>query len=389
MNGLSKNSEHLIYLISCALRGAEAEESVLNGVNLENLFVLAQNHTVSAMVCMVLEKTEVFVQADPTVQKQWSDARNKAVRKNMLLDVARKTLMDEMENEGIWHTPLKGSILKDWYPQYGMREMADNDILFDETKCEQVKEIFLKHGYFVESFNKGNHDVYQKPPIYNFEMHRSLFSESNYEDLAEKYADVKEKLIPDENKKYQFHFTPEDFYIFVMAHAYKHYSDGGTGIRTLADIYVMNHRSVQLMNRDYVEGELKALGILDYEENSRLLSEKIFDSDKPISEITLTDNEQEMLLYQLGVGTYGTFENLIKNKLNSMRTDNKPISGFTKFRYCIKRLFPGRKWCKDRYPFVYKHPYIMPVFWVWRWFKKIPATRNKIRKELAILKSSK
>ncbi|MGN1457458.1 MAG: nucleotidyltransferase family protein [Acutalibacteraceae bacterium] len=389
MNGLSKNSEHLIYLISCALWGAEAEESILNGVDFEDLFVLAQNHTVSAMVCIVLEKTEVFAQADPTVQKQWSDARNKAVRKNMLLDAECKILMDEMENEGIWHMQLKGSILKDWYPKYGMREMADNDILFDETKCEQVKEIFLKHGYSVEDFNKGNHDVYQKPPIYNFEMHRSLFNESDYEDLAEKYADVKGKLIPVENKKYRFHFTPEDFYIFVTAHAYKHYSHGGTGIRTLADIYVMNHRTVQPMNRSYVESELKALGILDYEESSRLLSEKIFGSEKPISEITLTDNEQEMLLYHLGVGTYGTFENLINNKLNSMRTDNKPISSFAKFRYCISRLFPGRKWCKDRYPFVYRHPYIMPVFWVWRWFKKIPATRNKIRKELAILKSSK
>lgn len=117
MNGLSKNSEHLIHLISCALRGAEAEESILNGVNFEDLFVLAQNHTVSAMVCMVLGKTEVFAQADPTVQKQWSDARNKAVRKNMLLDAECKILMDEMENERIWHMQLKGSILKDWYPK--------------------------------------------------------------------------------------------------------------------------------------------------------------------------------------------------------------------------------------------------------------------------------
>ena len=35
------------------------------------------------------------------------------------------------------------------------------------------------------------------------------------------------------------HFTDEDFYVFIVAHEYKHFADlGGTGIRNLVDRYV-------------------------------------------------------------------------------------------------------------------------------------------------------
>lgn len=388
MNELNRNSACLIHLISCALCEREAEDSVLDGVDSGSLFLLAKRHSVSAMVCMVLEKTEVFAGFSPALKQQWLEAKNKAVRKSMLLDAEREVLMDEMEHAGIWHMPLKGSVLKDWYPQFGMREMADNDILFDSEKREAVKELFLKHGYTVEGYEKGNHDVYKKPPIYNFEMHVSLFSEMAYAELAQKYEGVKDRLLPDDNKKYRFHFSSEDFYVFAVAHAHKHFSNSGTGIRTLSDIYVMNQKLGSSMDRNYVERELLRLGILDFERRSRALAEKIFGSEKWISEISLTEEEKEMLEYYMGSCTYGTIENGVANRLHSMQKGNAPIRGITKFRYFIKRLFPGRQWCKQTYPFIYRHPYLLPAFWIWRIVKQVPTRRKEIRRELSALKAS-
>lgn len=388
MDGLNKTHAHLIYLMSCALRGAEADEGVLAGANLSGLLALARNHSVAAMVCMALEKTAMFAQADLEIRKQWLDAKNKAIRKNMLLDADRIALMDDMENAEIWHMPLKGSVMKAWYPQCGMREMSDNDILFDGSKREQVRNIFLRHGYSAEHYGKSNHDVYFKPPVYNFEMHVALFSDSDYEDLAEKYAEIRQKLLPDENRKYRLHFSPEDFYVFALTHAYKHYSHSGTGIRTLADIHVMNHRIGPSLDWRYVEKELAELGIREYEKSSRTLAEKVF-SEKPVSDIALTTQEQEMLLYYMQASTYGNIENGVNNQLHTIQADAEPITGFTKLKYCLTRLFPGRKWCKDKYPFVYRHSYLLPVFWVWRWIVKIPEKKDKIQKELSALKSSK
>lgn len=385
MENLPQTQRLLLYLISCALHETAPEDAVLGEIQWNQLFSVAKSHSVCAMVCMALEPTKTFAQADPEVRKQWLDAKNKAVRRTMLMDADRAILMDEMEKAEIWHMPLKGSILKDWYPQFGMREMGDIDILFDPTRREQVRDIFLSMGYSAERYDINNHDVYHKPPIFNFEMHVALFNESVYENLSEKYANVKDKLLSGPQKPYRVHFTQEDFYVFILAHAHKHYSHRGTGIRTLTDLYVMNRKIGSSLDWDYVNHELEELGIQDYEAGSRTLAEKLFGSETPVSEFTLTEQEQEMLLYYLGSSTYGNLENRITNQLHSIQADGKPISGFTKFKYCMTRLFPGRKWCKLPYPFIYRHPCLLPAFWIWRLCRRIAVNSKGILRELFAL----
>ena len=386
MSTITRTSEQLLYLMACALQGVSAREEILADADLKQLLIMARKHSVASMVCMALEKTAVFANADETAKKQWLDAKNKAVRKNMLLDAERKAILQELEIQGIWYMPLKGSILKDWYPKPGMREMADNDILFDPFRRKQVRGIFQNRGYKTVSFRKLNHDEYEKPPIYNFEMHVSLFH-GMYKELAEQYENVKERLLPVDGTAYQFAFTPEDFYVFALAHAHKHYSHSGTGVRTLADIYVMERHLGDIMDRDEVEQKLTQLGIAEYEQHSRVLAEKLFSAVRPLAEIELTEDEKEMLLYYCDATTYGTVGNSVNNRLHELQEDSEDITLWTKLKYCGVRLFPGREFCKFAYPFVYKHPWTMPFFWVLRIVDKGITHRRKVKQELKALKA--
>ena len=386
MSTITRTSEQLLYLMACALQGVSAREGVLADADLKQLLIMTRKHSVASMVCMALEKTAIFANADEATKKQWIDAKNKAIRKNMLLDAERKTISHELETQGIWYMPLKGSILKDWYPKPGMREMADNDILFDPSGREQVREIFQNRGYKTVSFRKGNHDVYEKEPIYNFEMHVSLF-DGTYKELTEQYENVKERLLPVDGTTYQFAFTPEDFYVFVLAHAHKHYSHSGTGIRTLADIYVMDRHLGGIMDRDEVEQKLTQLGIAEYEQHSRVLAEKLFSAVRPLAEIELTEDEKEMLLYYCDATTYGTVDNRVNNRLHELQENSENIKLWTKVKYCCVRLFPGREFCKFAYPFVYKHPWTLPFFWVWRIVYRSIASKKNVQQELKALKA--
>lgn len=383
---MEKTSELLIYLMACSLQGTEPEGAPLANIDLEALLRLAKAHSVSAMVCMALEQTDAFQHTAETTRLKWLEAKNKAIRKNMLLDAERKAILHELEIQGIWYMPLKGSILKDWYPKPGMREMADNDILFDPSGHEQVREIFQNRGYKTVSFGKLNHDEYEKAPIYNFEMHVSLFP-GTYKELAEQYENVKERLLPVDGTAYQFAFTPEDFYVFVLAHAHKHYSHSGTGVRTLADIYVMERHLGDIMDRDEVEQKLTQLGIAEYEQHSRVLAEKLFSAVRPLAEIELTEDEKEMLLYYCDATTYGTVGNSVNNRLHELQENSEDITLWTKLKYCGVRLFPGREFCKLYYPFVYRHPWTLPFFWVWRIVDKGITHRRKVKQELKALKA--
>ncbi|SCG88329.1 Uncharacterised protein [uncultured Clostridium sp.] len=386
MSKMTQTSEHLLYLMACALQGVSAREEILTNVDLKQLLIMARKHSVASMVCMALEKTAIFANADEAEKKQWLEAKNKAIRKNMLLDAERKAILHELETQGIWYMPLKGSILKDWYPKPGMREMADNDILFDPSGCEQVREIFQNRGYKTVSFSKGNHDEYEKAPIYNFEMHISLFH-GMYKGLAEQYTNVKEHLLPVDGTAYQFAFTPEDFYVFALAHAHKHYSHSGTGVRTLADIYVMDRHLGDIMDRDEVEQKLTQLGIAEYEQHSRGLAEKLFSAVRPLAEIELTEDEKEMLLYYCDATTYGTVDNRVNNRLHELQENSESITLRTKLKYCRVRLFPGREFCKFVYPFVYKHPWTLPFFWVWRIVDRGIANKKNVQQEFKALKA--
>ena len=386
MSTITRTSEQLLYLMACALQGVSAREEILADADLKQLLIMARKHSVASMVCMALEKTAIFANADEAAKKQWLEAKNKAIRKNMLLDAERKTILHELEIQGIWYMPLKGSILKDWYPKPGMREMADNDILFDPSGREQVWEIFQNRGYKTISFRKDNDDVYEKAPIYNFEMHVSLFP-GTYKELTEQYENVKERLLPVDGTAYQFAFTPEDFYVFALAHAHKHYSHSGTGVRTLADIYVMDRHLGDIMDRDEVEQKLTQLGIAEYEQHSRVLAEKLFSAVRPLAEIELTEDEKEMLLYYCVATTYGTFDNRVNNRLHDLQENSEDITLWTKLKYCGVRLFPGREFCKLYYPFVYRHPWTLPFFWVWRIVDKGITHRRKVKQELKALKA--
>lgn len=384
---MDKTFEVLLYLMACALQNAQPEETVLAGVDFAKLLRAARAHTVSAMVCMALEPTDAFRSAEESIRLQWLDAKNKAVRKNMLLDAERHRLENEFAQQGIWYMPLKGSILKDWYPKFGMREMADNDILFDASKRQQVKEIFLRRGYAVEEYNQTNHDAYEKPPIFNFEMHVALYHEMHGQ-LYEKYRDVTQRLVPDAKDPYRFHFTPEDFYVFVLSHAYKHYSSSGTGVRTLADIYILDRKLGQTLNRAYVESELNGLGILAYETESRQLAQKLFGAATLPSEAGLTEAEQETLAYYLGSSTYGTVQNRTLHRMQKLQPDGGTITARTKRKYLLSRLFPDLKWCKLYAPTVYKYPVLLPFFWVWRLAVKGVKRRSVVKQELETIKQS-
>lgn len=382
---MEKTSEFLIYLMACSLQGTKPDEALLANIDMEALLRLAKAHSVSAMVCMALEQTDAFQNAAETTRLKWLDAKNKAVRKNMLLDAERHQLEKEFAEHGIWYMPLKGSILKDWYPKFGMREMADNDILFDPAGRKQVREIFQNRSYKTVSFRKGNHDVYEKAPIYNFEMHVSLFN-GTYKELTEQYENVKEHLLPVDGTAYQFAFTPEDFYVFVLAHAHKHYSYSGTGIRTLADIYIMNQKLGGTMNWEYVDSELRGLGIFSYERESRELAQKLFGIAELPTEANLSEAEQQMLAYYLGASTYGTIENRTLNQMQKLQPDGGAITAHTKRKYLLSRIFPGREWCKACAPTVYKYPVLLPFFWVWRLAVKGVKRRDIAKQELEAIK---
>ena len=82
---------------------------------------------------------------------------------------------------------------------------AAGHILFDAAYSEVIKEYMELQGYETVSFEKGSHDVYEKAPIYNFEMHTSLYNSAHQEGWEDYYKDVKKRLHLNAGSSYGYH----------------------------------------------------------------------------------------------------------------------------------------------------------------------------------------
>ncbi len=348
--------DDVAWLAGCAVRRQVPDGQRIAAMDFERLYEAAQKHMLAAAAGMALETAGIsdgrFIRAVASAQ-----------RKAALLEADRAAVQEKLEAAGIWHMPLKGSVLKELYPRFGMREMADVDILFDADRAEDVRQIMESLGFQTDSFACFHDDAYSKAPVSHFEMHRTLFSEAAESELHTYYADVRDRLVPDEGSKYGFHFTDEDFYLYLIAHEYKHYTGGGTGLRSLLDVYVFLR--ARALDQAYVDREAARLGIADFERQNRSLAFRLFDGE------SLTAEERDRLDYMISSGTFGTAEN----------EAGRQIAEKGRWGYFLSWLHPSREIMIESFPVLQKAPALLPVFRIWRLIRAFVSSDREYRRQ--------
>lgn len=381
----------MLYLVQCGINSVVPDWEHVAKMDLGKVYARCKSQSLEVLAYMALENLmksnpKLQIPDEKQVLPQWKDKKNKTIAKNLMMDAAREQLFAFLENRGIWHMPLKGTVLCHMYPKYGMRQMTDNDILFDPSFRQEVHDWFVEQGYEVESFQRNNHDEYHKNPVYNFEMHVALFKESEQPQLAQYYRTIKEKLVQKPGTAFEYYMTDEDFYLYIIAHEYKHYCYAGIGLRFLLDIYVLNIVKNNL-NRSYLDRELKKFGLLEFENETKKLALKLFapDTNVPMLLGMLSEKEVFILKESISGSIYGTMQKYCNNQLRKMQSNENQILVGVKFRYLMRRLFPSRsymeKWCQQYQPYFLRHRWLMPIALLWRIIKRGIKKRKQIKEE--------
>lgn len=367
------------YLAACALRNTvpQLEEEL----DLEQLYRFCKFHSITAIVAMALESVWKEQPAEPEIMTKWRQARDKAIRKNILLNAERERILAHLEAMGCWYMPLKGSLLQYDYPVFGMRQMSDNDILFDERYQEQVYGFMTADGYEAVHYRQGNHDEYVKKPVYNIEMHKGLFMSSISPELSRYYSDVRRLMRKDADNSFGYHMSQNDSYVYLVAHAYKHYTNSGIGIRNLLDVYVYVSKHEKELDWPYITGELKKMGAGDFEEECRQLGRKLLET--PSRTPALTQEENNVLDIYFSSGTFGTGQQTVDKKLEGARGG---LLG--KLRYFMKRLFPSVEYMIEMEPDLAQKRWMIPFAYIRRLLRGIFLRQEDIRREINRVKKS-
>ncbi len=376
----------LIYLIACAVHEQTPDRTRVEAMDLEAVHSLSVSLELASLTCYALEAVYNDSLPNTPLFQTWIDEKNAAIYKSVLFDAERDEVQAFLEGIGCWFLPSKGCLLKDLYPEVGMREMVDNDILYDVAFQERIHEWFINRGYTAAYYKDGTHDCYLKAPFYNFEMHRALFGYMHDDRLREYYANVKDKLVLSDGSSFEYHMSDDDFYIYLVAHTFKHYGGSGAGLRSLLDFYVFRNAQGTELNWDYISGEIALLGEQDFELQARTVSQKLFEKPGDVSFDSLSDEEVQFLQSFVAFGSHGTIENSVRNRFKNLEPNMQQHSTRGKFRYVWKRVFPGSDIFRTSYTFFYRHRWLLPIGYIYRLVAKGVKHHDRFAAELRALR---
>jgi len=372
----------IVYLLWCALNNKTPQKNMLHEKEQKNLLDLCISHK------MIIAADHAVSMADdsvisPDIKIEFKKAAMRALRINVLFEQDKENVVNVLEENNIRYVLLKGCIIKDYYKYPCQREMGDIDILIPMSEAENVRDIMEKSGYKCEKFGINHHDEYFKKPFFEYEMHRTLFSD-DHKQWKIYYENVEDRLIKCSKDGYEYKFSKEDFYIYFFLHGLKHFKSCGIGIRFLADIYL--YLKIENLNEEYIYKEFEKLGVLSEEKNFRKLAFHIFDEEKFCGYDDLGIEEKEMLLKIMYAGAYGNKEIKTLSMINSYYDSKGKKS---KFGYMMQRIFCITPKYKRNYPKLYKFVLTRPVIVFIRIFDLLTKRRKVLKIELDVLKKTK
>lgn len=340
-------------LMAYAADGAEIEKELLENIDYERLYKFSKAHSVVNIVCYALVKLNKLPQEyEAPFQRELKIGRAREATQ----EIETQELVQELEQRGIKYMLLKGSVMKHLYPLPDLRSMCDIDIQYDTAHKDELDGFMLERGYEVAevSGTNGVNIAYMRKPFMNIEFHGVLM-DTDIPLYNSYFGNNFERTVPVQGCEVKY--SDEDFFVFMAAHLAKHYFLGGSGVRSLLDIWLYLRKKPQL-DKEYIFEELKKIKLDEFMNIMFGITDALFNSAVP------TPQQESVIEYIFSSGTYGTVKNLAAENVKET----------SKFSYALKRFFPDRKFMSINYPIVKKCVLLLPLMWLVRlltvFFKK-------------------
>ncbi|MGN0406025.1 MAG: nucleotidyltransferase family protein [Bariatricus sp.] len=385
-----------------ALKAALKNEKVSWSEELESqdwieLFRIATTHQVLPLIYEAVYDCPAARNMEPQV---FMSAKQQTIRSVMLQTMKTNEflgLFQHLQKAGVQALVVKGIVCRNLYPNPDYRMSGDEDVLIPEEEFELCHQAMLDYGMHPADPTQdiqSEHEVpYGKPgsPIY-IELHKCLFPPEStaYGDLNRFFKNVHDRAIKlsiDGKQVVTMGYTDHLFYL--ICHAFKHFLHSGFGIRQVCDIVLFANaygkeidwiRILQQCREIHADLFTAAL----FQIGQKYLTFDPSRAGYPQEWQEIQVDEQLMLDDLLEAGIYG--DGTMSRKHSSNITLNAVSSekqGKKSSHFVIKTLFPTVQNMEGRYPYLKKHPYLLPIAWINRIWKYRKETQTVLNNDAA------
>lgn len=347
-------TEIMLSAIRTQVCGAErVEYGELSEEVMRSLYGLSKSHDMAHIVSAELDAQGLLKNGDE-ISEKFRKQHMIAIFRYERINYELEEICTSLENAQIQFIPLKGSIIRKYYPEPWMRTSCDIDVLVRPDDLDRaIKCIQDDLGYDVEG--KGSHDVSMfSPSGVHVELHYDLVEEDIVNNCCEILKNAWGYATPISEGTYRYNFSDAMFYFYHIAHMAKHFENGGCGVRPLLDLWILDKQEgYDAVVRDAL---LESGALLKFTTAARSLASVWFDGTEH------TETTAQMEQYLLFGGVYGNMENRVAIQQHKKGG---------KFKYIVSRIFLPYSTIKFHYPILQKHRWLTPVMQVRRWFKLI------------------
>lgn len=292
------------------------------------------------------------VEFPPNVSRVFLRHGAAAVARYYAQNEAVERLTAALEAAAIDYMPLKGAVLRGYYPNPEWRVGRDVDILVRRADFDRARTVAVG-AVTPAKVTEGAHDVgMETADGVRIELHFSLFNGN--EGFGDLLSDPFANALNDGEHRYRM--PDAELYAYHIAHMAKHFRNGGCGIRAFLDLFLL----------------LQNLAPAALEEARLLLTSAGLDGFDAVvcrqsrvffGDLEGDDDTQRLARFVAENQAFGSFESGTALAVGRSKGKKKRL------RRILGRAFPRYRIMCYLYPVLRRWPILLPICWILRGFR--------------------
>lgn len=366
-------AQNFLKLLSGAIHGNDTVDLVTL-TEWDRILRLAEYHNVYSIVFEQAAKCSDFADSpyyDKYMMKATAQIMHQANRTAAFLELYRS-----FSENGIYPIVMKGIVCRQLYGKLcDHRPSGDEDILIKKSDYPAAKSIFEGCGYTTCNNNLTSEQLselqevsfYSKNAKLHIELHVNPMGKDNdlRRQMNDCFTDVFDSgIYIDINGTNIRTMCHTKHFLYLVLHAFRHFTSGGLGIRQVLDILLYEKKYGNAIDFEYLQNTLKKYSAFTFFSDlvhigNLYLGFRLIPPCEPNCPEVLIDD-----IIQSGV-----FGNATQSQRTALQMTNAAVAGRGtngRISMLLRTAFPSKEQMTDRHPELRQKPWLLPVLWIQR-----------------------
>lgn len=341
-------------------RLTDNEKAEFTAEVLPEIYKIARKHDLAHILLRALNENGIVL-SDSEWQARLEHLQFQAVYRYEQSVYELSEISEILSKGNIPFIPLKGAIIRNYYPEAWMRTSCDIDVLVHEEDLDRAVSLLTEGGWIAKE-KRDYHDIsLTSQSGAHLELHFNI--RENMNNLDTVLDKVWEYSAPTESGSCEYRQSNEFLMFHLLAHMSYHFVAGGCGIRSFMDICLLREKIS--FSDSALYGLCESANITAFYDNVIALCGVWFGKESH------TDITKQIEHYVISGGVYGSSENRIA-------VDQARAGG--KRKNLVRRIFMPYDTLKIKYPKLDGHKWRTPFYQILRWWHML--TKGRLKKSI-------